>query len=186
MHGKGWKTAVVLIILAIVLNLSLTRWDTDRVVTRVDAPRGYSVTHTIRAAPLQIWFFSVADLACPRTPCTAAVASVDGLYARGGVPGTLAVVLGIVLPDILVVAALYLLLDRMPGGWRKGVGATVGLFGFLVVVPYGALFLSQLSGPEGVPRGPVLAAIPWLVALTGFALAGIGTRAVFTRRHATQ
>lgn len=178
--------AAFLIVFAVVLNLALTRWDTDRVVTRLVAPRAYATSHTIQAAPLLVWSFSVADLACLRTPCMAAVARVDGLYARAGVPATAAALLGLVLPDILLVAALYLLLDRVPGGWRKGAGAAFGLVGLLVVAPYGALVLAQPGGPGDTPGNPLLAAIPALVALTGLVLAAIGTRAVFTRRPATQ
>jgi hypothetical protein len=97
--------ALACVILALALSVSLLRYANDHSITHADG----TFERTMASDPIVTTYSEVLDFACfDGAPCSdvVAAANVQGLYPRQGVPVAVAVLAGLTLPLLLVVAAI--------------------------------------------------------------------------------
>jgi hypothetical protein len=169
---------LVLVVVAAGLFAAFVEYDHQNITTRND----YSEIRSRPDDPLLVTWWEVADIVCMvDQPCPAiAVAQTRGFFARSGVPVAVAAVAGLILPYLLLWAALFMSLGGLTGKLRRvaailmiAIGALpVGLFAYLTFravaihdVPIETLVRRLPSDILGVV---VLVAVPVLI--TGLAL----------------
>jgi len=107
---RRWHLVVLLLILAVALGVGLVEHGERHITTYV----GYRGVATRPDAPLLTYFGMVADTFCPSgrpdEPC--AFATERGFFARPGVPRLAALLGGIVLPVMLMLAAIGVAVRR--------------------------------------------------------------------------
>lgn len=138
-----WRIATALVIAAIVLNLGLTQFRTDRTKTYWDG----RVVNTVSEKPLFITTISVADTNCLKgAPCKIrALATEKGWYARMGVSWWGAVTGGFIVPYFFVTAAICLALTQIQGRQGKITGAIMLSLGFGTLLPLAYLIIRTPS-----------------------------------------
>jgi hypothetical protein len=141
--------AIAIIAIALLLNLTLTKYATSHSVTYSNG----TYTSSLRAKPLFVTSYSVADVGCiQRAPClVSAFSSESGFFPRERVPSTLAAIGGLLAPYCLLAAGTALLLRALAGWWRRGAA-------ILLII-----LLSALWGPLLIMllRGAIKSNVPW-------------------------
>lgn len=166
------RLAILMAAAAVLLNLSLTQYRTNRITTYSDG----HMTRTVEDAPLLVSTTSVADVACfEGRPCPVwALATESGWYARYGLPVWVAGLGGMLAPYLLAIGALFLAVEDLQGRRRKILGMTLRLPGATVLFGFAYLAAQAPSVPVATIVGSLLFSGLGAVLAVAVALSGIG------------
>ncbi|MGD0143067.1 MAG: hypothetical protein ABSC92_07905 [Rhizomicrobium sp.] len=177
---------IILCLVAVALNVGLTQFSTNVIVTHGDG----TVTSIVKTDPIITTSMSVADMfRAGQRPCKiVASAQISGFYARKGVPTLLAAIAGILVPVVLAMAALYLLLVMLPNWLRQSVAVVFVLIGAAVLLMIGVGVYRAIFS-ENVSLAALMrdrdGSFTLFVGEAAILAEGLGLRLLWTARTAT-
>lgn len=131
MNPRTISISIALLVGAVVLSAALVQYRTNVVTSFCDD----SVRQTIEVPPLLVTGSEVADSFCAENSWFRAVAKVQGIYPRNGVPLSLAIFGGILLPYSLLCASFAMVLRTTAGRTRLTLVGGFATLGAILLIP---------------------------------------------------